>query len=231
MRNGKQTSSHEEGQFLRPLRVTAADPDPGVRALYADFLPLLGHETVGVAANAEQLIRECLRTDPELVVASAELPDLDVFEVIAQVNRRAPTPFLLVSARDNPGLVERASACPVYGFLVKPLKTTDLGPAVALARLLFERVQALGQEAAELRQALEDRKLIERAKGVVSRRLGLNEEDGFRRLRELASERQQKLAEVARWVLAAEETFEALEVHANGKPTNGHGGRAVRSAV
>ena len=91
------------------------------------------------------------------------------------------------------------------GYLVKPIKQTDLDPAIALAMRRFEQFQALRREAADLRQALEDRKVIERAKGILMRRSHLDEQESFRRMQKLASEKSRKLVDIAQMILIAEE--------------------------
>jgi len=90
-------------------------------------------------------------------------------------------------------------------YLIKPIKQADLETAIALAMRRFEQFQALRKEAGDLRQALEDRKVIERAKGVLMRWSGLDEAEAFRRLQRTASDRNLKLVEVARMLLVAEE--------------------------
>lgn len=96
-------------------------------------------------------------------------------------------------------------------YLVKPVKPADLLSAISLAVLRSEHFQQLSQEAATLRQALEDRKVIERAKGIVMKRLHVEEPEAFRRLRKWAANENRKLIEVAHLVLAADETFQAVE--------------------
>jgi response regulator NasT len=93
-------------------------------------------------------------------------------------------------------------------YLVKPIKQSDLGPAIAIAMRRFAQFEALRQEAADLRQALEDRKIVERAKGVLMRRAGLDEATAFRRLQKLASDRNRKLVEAAQIILMAEEAMQ-----------------------
>ena len=99
----------------------------------------------------------------------------------------------------------------ILAFLVKPIKQADLEPAIAIATRRFEQFQALRQEAADLRQALENRKLIERAKGLLMKHAGLDENAAFRRLQRLASERNCKLVEVAAMILTAEEAYQPVE--------------------
>jgi response regulator NasT len=96
-------------------------------------------------------------------------------------------------------------------YLIKPVSQADVEAAIALAMRRFEQFQAVRREAADLRQALEDRKVIERAKGIVMRRLAVNEDEAYRRLRKLGNDHNLKLVDVARTILQADEVFEALE--------------------
>ena len=108
-------------------------------------------------------------------------------------------------------MIERAEADHILAYLVKPIKQADLEPAIAIATRRFEQFQALRKEAADLRQALEDRKLIEKAKGLLMKRAGLDENEAFRRLQKLASERNRKLVEVAFMILTAEEAYQPVD--------------------
>ena len=91
------------------------------------------------------------------------------------------------------------------GYLVKPIKQADLIPTIALAMRRFEQFQALQKEAADLRQALEDRKTIERAKGILMKRTKTDEHDAFRNLQKMASAQGRKLVDVAEMILVADQ--------------------------
>jgi response regulator NasT len=192
------------------LRIVVADDDPEVRTYFQELLPRLGHQVV-VAETGRQLVDQCRTLEPDLVIADIKMPDLDGIEAALAINRHKETPVILVSAHHDAAFLERAATGPIMAYLTKPVKQSDVEMAIRLARVRFEQFRALRQEAADLRQALEDRKLIERAKGIVSRRLGLDEQEAFTRLRKLASNRNWKLVEVAQTVLRAEEVFHMLD--------------------
>jgi len=120
-------------------------------------------------------------------------------------------PAILVTGYDDDETLRQASAPHVFGYLVKPIKARDLAPAIKVAMAHFALHRAAEREAAGLRQALEERKLVERAKGAVMRRLAVDEADAFRRMRKLSSERNWRLIELAREVLKSDEIFEALD--------------------
>ena len=132
---------------------------------------------------------------------------LDGIEAADKIYKDRPVPIILVSAYHDPELIERAEADHVLAYLVKPIKQENLEPAIAIALHRFEQFEALRREADDLRQALEDRKVIERAKGVLMRRGQLDEPNAFRRLQKLASEKNLKLIALARMILTTDELF------------------------
>lgn len=143
---------------------------------------------------------------------AADLPGLDGLAAADEVCKERPVPVVLVADSFEPLGVARALATEwVMACLARPVGEDALGAAVALAARRFDQLRALRAEAAGLRQMLEDRKVIERAKGVVMRRCGVPEEEAYRRLRLLASVGNEKMVEVARRVLEAEGAFGELE--------------------
>ncbi|MBV8486944.1 MAG: response regulator [Planctomycetaceae bacterium] len=205
----------------RNLRIAVADDEIDMREYLQTILPCFGHTVVAVAATGAELIEKCRETRPDLVITDIKMPDLDGIDAARQIYQDSPVPVILVSAYHDQELVERAGQDHVLAFLVKPIKQADLEPAIAIATRRFEQFQALRQEAADLRQALEDRKQIERAKGVLMKRAGLDEHEAFRRLQRLASERNRKLVEIAYMILTAEEAFQPIDRKADREKDKG----------
>jgi two-component system, response regulator PdtaR len=198
-------------QPVRPLRIAVADDDRDVRQFFEELLSRLGYEVVAVAESGRQLVERCGSTRPDLVITDIKMPDLDGIAAAVEVNREGPVPVILVTAHHDTELLARAGEDHIMAYLSKPAKPVDLQAAVSLAMLRFGHFQALRAEAASLRQALEDRKVVERAKGILMKRLRLDETEAFRRLRKRAADNNRKLAEVAQTVLTADEVFQALE--------------------
>ena len=150
-------------------------------------------------------VRPC---PPDLVITDIKMPDMDGIDAAVQIYQDRPVPVILVSAYHDPELIARAESDHILGYLVKPIEQADLEPVIALAMRRFEQFQALHRETADLRQALEDRKVIERAKGVIMKRGSLDEHEAFRRLQKLASEESRKLIEIAHMILLAEKAVQ-----------------------
>lgn len=196
--------------MIRSLRVAVADDERDMRDYFAKILPTLGHEVVAVAENGRELVELCRSNRPELVITDIKMPDMDGIDAAVQIYHDGPIPVILVSAYHDPEFIRRAEADHILAYLIKPIKAPDLEPAIAIAMRRFEQFQALRQEAASLKQALEDRKTIERAKGILMKKASLDEGDAFRRLQKLASDKNKKLVEIARMILTAEEAYGSL---------------------
>ena len=187
-----------------PLRIAVADDEPDMRDYFAKILPRLGHQVVAQARDGRELVERCRAVQPDLVITDIKMPDLDGIDAAMEIYQHLPVPVILVSAYHDTKLIERAEADHILGYLVKPIKQADLAPTIALAVRRFEQFQELSREASDLRQALEDRKAIERAKGLLMKEAGLDEHQAFQRLQKLAASQNRKLVEVARMILQGE---------------------------
>lgn len=193
---------------LASLKIAVADDEPRMREYYREILTRLGHQVACAAGSGRELLRGCREAHPDLVITDIKMPELDGIEVAVELGQDDPVPIILVSAYHDDQLLERTRGGNIFGFLVKPIKQDDLKTAIAIALQRFDEVQALRAETGELRRAIEDRKLVERAKGVLMKKAGLDEEEAFRRLRRIARDNNQKLVEVASMILRAEAAFE-----------------------
>jgi len=189
----------------RSLRIAVADDEPVMCEYLEKTLPLLGHKVVAVATSGRELIDLCAKSEPELIITDIKMPDMDGIEAAGIVVQNRPVPVILVSAYHDPKLIERAGAEYVQAFLVKPIKQADLETSIGVALQRYEQFRALYREAQDLRQALADRKVIERAKGIVMNRTGQPEQAVFQRMQKLASSRNMKMVDLAQMVLTVDE--------------------------
>lgn len=193
--------------MTQSFRVAVADDEPDMLDYFRETLAELGHNVVCAARTGRDLVQACRAEHPNLVITDIKMPDMDGIEAAHLLSREEPMPVILVSGYHDSELLERAQAEHVLAYLVKPIKQADLETAIAIVTRRFENFQTLRKETASLRQAIEDRKVIERAKGILMKRAGLDEQPAFRRLQKLASEKNRRLVEMAQAVLTAEEAF------------------------
>jgi len=190
---------------MRSLRVLIAEDEPLVAGVLAEQLSQLGHRVVGEATDGEEAVRLCLDARPDLVIMDIKMPRLDGLAASRAILEQAPVPIILLTAYTNDEFIEEAASVGIMDYLVKPVDERDLVPAIRLALSHFEQLQSLRHEVEDLREALETRKLVERAKGVLMRRLNLTEEEAFSRIQRQARNRQAKMRDIAAAIIAADE--------------------------
>ena len=193
--------------MTRSLRIIAADDEPEMREYLESTLRVLGHEVVAVAKCGRELIEACRTGNPDLVITDIRMPKMDGLAAIEEISKSMSLPIILVSAHHDDATVAQALNQQALAYLVKPVKQADIETAIAVAMRRFGEFQALFNQTDSLRQALEDRKLIERAKGLLMKRSELDEPTAFARLQKLASDNNWKLAEAAKLLLASEEAL------------------------
>jgi len=186
------------------LRVLVAD-DEGLRVMsLKGQLETLGHKVVAEASDGKEAVRLAQELMPDLAILDIKMPGLDGIEAAQMITEARPIPIILLTAYSEKELAERAANANVSAYLMKPVSEQDLLPAIALAVSRFKEFQALHREVDDLRDALETRKLVERAKGILMRRLNLSEEEAFRRMQRRSQNENKKLGEIAQAIITAD---------------------------
>lgn len=192
------------------LRIIVADDEPDMLDFYQTMLTGEGHDVIATADNGMQLVSLALQHEPDLIITDIRMPVKDGLSAVREITFQKPLAAIVVSAHTDDEYIEQAKQDCILAYLVKPIRAADLSPAIALARQRFREFRALQQQADSLRQTLEDRKIIERAKGIVMDSCGLSEKEAFLRLRKLSNDRNEKLVNIAQTIVSAEAAFEML---------------------
>ena len=184
------------------LRVALADNDAKERVAVRNMLQSLGHHVVAEASNGAQLVETVAETKPDLVVTDMQMPFLNGLQAADAIAEREPTPVVVISASHAPNNVAQAlQRSNVLGYLVKPIASGMLDGAIRLAYGLFGRFRGLELKLSSLQQTLEDRKTIEKAKGVLMKYFAIDEPEAHRRLQKMASAKNHKLIDLAKTIL------------------------------
>ncbi|MGB8648914.1 MAG: response regulator [Anaerolineae bacterium] len=189
---------------MNALRVLIAD-DENLRLMsLREQLEKLGHRVIAEANDGRTAAELARELRPDLAILDIKMPEMDGIDAAAQMMRERPFPIILLTAYSEKDLAERAANAHVSAYLMKPVSETDLLPAIALAMSRFAEFQQLHREVDDLREALETRKLVERAKGILMRRLDLSEEEAFRRLQRRSQNENKRLGEIAQAIITAD---------------------------
>ncbi len=189
---------------MEALRILIAD-DESLRVMsLKGQLESIGHKVVAEAANGKEAMSLARELKPDLAILDIKMPEIDGIEAAKGITQERPIPIILLTAFSEKELAERAAEANVSAYLMKPVSENDLLPAIALAVSRFKEFQALHREVDDLREALETRKLVERAKGILMRRLNLTEEEAFRRMQRRSQNENKKLGEIANAIITAD---------------------------
>jgi response regulator NasT len=183
------------------LKIVVVEDDATVRQFLRESLEKLGHQVIGEAATGTDMVRTVLAMEPEVVVFDIHLPYLDGLKALGQIYQERIVAAVAITADRDQDLVRRAVEEHVLAYLVKPVEAYQLGPALQVAWARFEELRKLESENASLQQNLQNRKVIERAKGVLMKRHRWSEADAFRRLQRGAMNRRMTMVDLAQAVL------------------------------
>lgn len=180
------------------MRVLVADDDPVIALALVERVRSLGHEPVGPARDGAEAVALARETAPDLYLFDIEMPHKDGLEAATQLSDEGlRRPVVIITGVEDESLIERSIASGVSAYLTKPIETRELNAAIGLAAARHAEFRQLETEVERAQQALEDRKVVERAKGLLMSALELSEPDAFKRLQVTARERNLRLADVA----------------------------------
>lgn len=187
------------------LRILIADDEPVIRMGLRAMLEEHGYKVVGEAADGEAAVSLVGKANPDLIFMDIKMPGLDGISAAATIMARAPKPIILLTAWSERDLVQRAQEAGVLAYLVKPVREAELAPAIEVAMARFAELRALQQEVGSLKETLETRKLVERAKGILMQREGIDEQEAFLRIQRQSRNTRTPMREIARAILVSEE--------------------------
>jgi len=162
-----------------------------------------GYEVVQAAAAPLALMKAVERAQPDVIIIDVDSPSRDVLEHIVVMTQNAPRPIVMFARDAGEAMIREAVKAGVSAYVVDGMEAARVKPIIDVACARFEEFQRLRGELAEARESLSERKLVERAKGILMQRRGLSEEAAFAALRGMAMDRKLRLAEVARSVIDA----------------------------
>jgi response regulator NasT len=191
------------------MRVLLAEDDPVIALGLSERLRSLGHAPLGPAGDGDEAVELARQSQADLYLFDIEMPKLDGLQAAEQLAAEGlRRPVVVITGVDDPSLIERSIASGVSAYLAKPIDTRELQAALQLAAARHAEFQALEAEVDRAQQALEDRKLVERAKGLLMSALDISEQDAFRRLQVTARERNLRLADVASRIVEQQQLLE-----------------------
>ena len=185
------------------LRVLIADDEALHNLALTSQLDTLGHQVVATATNGKEAVELARELKPDLAFLDIRMPVMTGPEAAHQIASDRPIPIIILSAYSDVRTVDEATRSPVFHYLVKPVDPDDLAPAIAVARARFEDWIEAKRQRDQLEVKLEERKLIERAKGLLMDTRNLSEREAYRFLQKTSQDKNTPMVELARKILLA----------------------------
>jgi two-component system, response regulator PdtaR len=182
-------------------RILIADDESIIRMNLREMLTQHGYEVVAEASNGVTAIELAHKLRPDLVIMDIKMPGIDGVVAARDLIKDRVAPVVLLTAYSERSLIGQAKEAGVSGYLVKPVRDTELTPVIELALARYAQFQDLEQQVTDLQDALETRKLVEKAKGVLMEVHGLSESDAFNRMRKTSMDHRKSLRDVAEAIL------------------------------
>jgi response regulator NasT len=193
------------------VKILIAEDDGLVANDLARKLHGIGHHVAGMAETGLRAVEAARTLAPDLILLDVAMPGLDGITAAREILASRPVPIIMITAHGDPDLVGQAASAGVMGYLLKPVSATALRAGIQVALARFVELQTLARQVSGLTEALEVRKVVERAKGILMKRLQVSEAEAFRRLQRRAGTERRSLRDVAQAVWEADRYFEEIE--------------------
>lgn len=188
-----------------PLRIVIADDEAVIRLGLRAMLEDQGFRVVGEAADGKRALDLVRKLRPDLVFLDIKMPGLDGLQAARSLLAERSVPVIILTAYGDREFIEDAKDAGVLAYLVKPVRESDIRPAIEMAMARFQEIRTLRDEIGDLQEALETRKLVERAKGILMRRHGISEAEAFARIQRQARNSRRTMKQIAEEILVEDE--------------------------
>ncbi|HBG46801.1 MAG TPA: response regulator [Deltaproteobacteria bacterium] len=183
-------------------KVLIAEDNSKTRLFLKNQLELLGYQVEAVSNGlaAVELVEEL---KPNLVIMDVKMPEMDGIDAAKAISSKGPMPIILITGLSSDEMASKAIESGVFAYLVKPVTKKQLEPAIKLAMARYNEFKSLKVEVSDLKDAIETRKMVERAKGILMKRCNISEDDAFKLLQTHSQKENKKMREIAETIISA----------------------------
>jgi two-component system, response regulator PdtaR len=186
-------------------RVIIADDESVIRADLREMLTTLGYLVVGEVGDGLSAVNLARELKPDVVIMDIKMPNMDGIDAAKILTQEKIAPVLLLTAYSQRDLVDRAREAGVVGYLVKPFREQEIAPAIDIALARFQEFRELEKQVGDLKETLETRKIVDRAKGLLMDQQGLTEAEAFRKIQKMSMNTRKPMKEIAEAIILAQE--------------------------
>lgn len=184
-------------------RVIIAEDNAKTRLFLKNQLELLGYDVIAAVSNGQAAVESAEEMNPNLVIMDVKMPEMDGIDAARAISAKSTVPIILITGLSSDEMATKAIEAGVFAYLVKPVTKKQLEPAIKLALARYDEFKSLKVEVNDLKDAIETRKLVERAKGILMKRCNISEEDAFKLLQTHSQKENKKMREIAETIVSA----------------------------
>lgn len=188
---------------MSKLKIVIADNESIIRMDLKEMLEEAGHEVVGESFNGAKAVELTRRLRPDLVIMDIKMPEMDGITASRIITDEKLAPVILLTAFSQKEIVAKAKDSGVLAYLVKPIKQSSLFPAIEIAMSRFEEIKQLESDLDNVKNSLEMRKILDRAKGILMDAYDLSESEAYRRIQKYSMVKRKTIKEVAESIIRA----------------------------
>jgi len=180
-----------------------AEDNATTRRCLADNLTALGYDNIIMVSNGEEAVEAAEKQSVDLVIMDYKMPKLDGISAAKIISSRTSAPIILITGHSDENIAQSAIDAGIVAYLVKPVTKKHLFPAIKLAEAKHIELSSLKAEVKDLRESIETRKLVERAKGILMKRCSIGEDEAFKLLQSHSQKENKKMKEIAAMIIDA----------------------------
>jgi AmiR/NasT family two-component response regulator len=190
-----------QGETTMGKSILICDDEPLIRMNLKSMLTDLGFDEILECGDGAKAVEMALGTFPDMAILDVAMPGMDGITAAALIRKQLKIPIMLLTSACDSATVKRASAAGIAAFLTKPLRQQDLLPAIEIALQHVEEVESLKEKIDDLRELIENRKIIEKAKGIVMEKNRISESEAYRIMQKSAMDKRKSLLQIATGIL------------------------------
>ena len=187
------------------MRIYIVEDDPIILSGFSAMVQSLGYTVAGLNVDGEKALKEIIRLRPDLIIMDINLPRIDGISVLEKVNEVVSIPCIIVTGYKDEEQIGRASRAGVYAYLHKPVDEYELQAAIEIVMSRSGEFNAVKEEKDRALQSLAERKIVERAKGILMKQLQMSEDDAYRALQKKSRDNNIRLVEMSQRIIDAYE--------------------------
>lgn len=190
------------------LRVFIAEDESIIAMSFEMIVKGMGHDVVGKAFDGRSAVEGINSSKPDMILMDVNMPEIDGMTALGMINRDSVIPSIIITSHFDDDLIERAAAVGAFAYLIKPVDKTQLEAAIHIVSKRFAEFKALEDEAENLKTALENRKYVEKAKGILMTKMAMTEDAALRQMQKMSRNKNRKLVDIAKGIIAAEDAMD-----------------------